>query len=159
MRYLFFFMTLAFVACKATQAKKSSAMDNQSKMLFDTAVVWVLNGFEYGGKIEKILPGEPPKQFTLKFSHYNSSESKEKNKIYYITGKGLVNGYGGELYLLGGNKIIVKNFTQTLIASTDDSLNQLESRVFDAISKSTSFILSATQLRLIYPDGALVFEK
>jgi heat shock protein HslJ len=128
-------------ACKPSQLAQK-----QSVMTFDTTTLWKLKTFE----------GKPESSLTLRFINFESLQGKS---FYHAVGKGPVNGYGCKVEILKGHQLIITELNQTMIADIDPDTNKLEQRLMTALSKVSRYELKTKELSLIYPGGALIFEK
>lgn len=108
-----------------------------------TGVTWVLQSY---GNPDKLTTVIGDKELTLIFN-------KDKQEI---SGSGGINGYGGN-YEVDGNKLTVSRIIHTLIASTNEDLNNQENRFFQILESSKTFKIDGTQLTITGSQSTLVF--
>jgi heat shock protein HslJ len=127
---------LAGVSC-------SKAQSNGSKEL--SGITWILKSYGDAANTTKTIAGHEP---TLTFD-------KEKMEI---GGSGGVNSYGGT-YAVDGSKLTTSQIVQTLMASTNEALNDQENTFFKILRSAASFKIEAGQLTVTGTDGTLVFSQ
>jgi heat shock protein HslJ len=106
-------------------------------------VTWVLKSYGEPGALEAAIPGHEP---TLTFD-------KEKKEI---SGNGGVNGYGGN-FELDGSKLTISGLVHTMMASTDQSLNEQEAAFFNILGSAQSYKINGEELTITGSEGILVF--
>jgi heat shock protein HslJ len=127
---------LAGVSCSKAQASGSQELNG---------VTWVLKSFGDAANPTKSIDGHEP---TLTFD-------KEKMTI---SGSGGVNSYGGE-YAVDGSKLTIDKMVQTLMSSTDETLNKQENAFFKILGSAASFKIAGGQLTITGSQGILVFAS
>jgi heat shock protein HslJ len=108
-------------------------------------ITWVLKSYGDAANPTNAIPGHEP---TLTFD-------KEQMKISGNTG---VNSYGGD-YTVDGNKITIDKIMQTLMASTDETLNKQEYSYTKILGAAQSYNIIDEQLTITGNQGILVFTQ
>lgn len=106
-------------------------------------VTWVLKAYGEPSNLTTAMAGKEP---TLNFD-------KEKGKI---SGNGGVNGYGGS-YEVDGSKLTTSDIVHTMMASTDQSLNDQENAFFNILQSAQNFNIDDEELTITGTEGVLVF--
>ncbi len=106
-------------------------------------VTWVLKAYGEPNNLEGVIAGS---DVTLTFD-------KDKHEV---KGNGGVNGYGGN-YEVDGNELTTSDIVHTMMASTDQSLNDQENAFFNILQSAQSFNIDDEQLMITGTEGVLVF--
>ncbi len=75
-----------------------------------------------------------------------------------VSGSGGVNGYGGD-YEADGNKLTISGVIHTLIASTNQALNDQENAFFNIMESAQSYKIDGQKLTITGTEGVLVFSE
>jgi heat shock protein HslJ len=75
-----------------------------------------------------------------------------------VGGSGGVNGYGGD-YTVKGNQLKVTGIIHTLMASTDEALNNQENTFFKILGSAETYKIDVKQLTITGPEGILVLKQ
>jgi heat shock protein HslJ len=108
-------------------------------------ITWVLKFYGDPNNLQGVIAGHEP---TLTFD-------KEKGEI---NGNGGVNGYGGN-YEIDGSKLTISGVIHTMIASTNQALNEQESAFFNILQSSQSYKIENQELTITGTRGVLVFRE
>jgi heat shock protein HslJ len=108
-------------------------------------VTWVLKSYGDPGELKAALTY---KEVTITFD----KETKA------VQGNGGVNGYGGN-YEIDGNKLTISGLVHTMMASTDQSLNEQEAAFFRILGSAQSYKINGEELTITGSKGALVFTQ
>jgi len=126
----------AGVSCAKAQTNSGQQLEG---------VTWVLKSYGHPPNMAQIVPD---KAATLSFD-------KAKGQI---SGNGGVNGYGGT-YILHGNQLTVSDVVHTMMASTNQALNDQESTYFNILGSATAYNISRGSLTITGTQGTLVFSQ
>ncbi|HVU14967.1 MAG TPA: META domain-containing protein [Phototrophicaceae bacterium] len=74
-----------------------------------------------------------------------------------VNGNGGCNGFGGS-FQYSGNSLTISNLIHTMMACTDQNLNDQENTYLTALSNAQSFTVSGDQLQITYDKGVLTFK-
>jgi heat shock protein HslJ len=108
-------------------------------------VTWVLKSYGDAANPTQAIIGHEP---TLTFDEEKMT----------IGGNGGVNSYGGD-YTVDGSKLTIDKMMQTLMASTDETLNTQESAYLKILGSAQSFKIADGQLTITGSQGVLVFSQ
>jgi heat shock protein HslJ len=126
---------LTAVACIS-----SAGATNAEKL---EGMTWVLKSYGDPDNLKQAVPGH---EATLTFD-------KEKKEV---KGNGGVNGYGGK-YVVDGNKLTISDLVSTLMASTDQALNEQEAAFFQILVSAQSYKINGQELTITGIKGVLLF--
>jgi putative lipoprotein len=127
---------LAGVSCGSGQTNSGQQLEG---------ITWVLKSYGNPDSLTQVLPD---KEVTISFD-------KAKGQI---SGNGGVNGYGGT-YILHGNQLTISDVVHTMIASTNQALNEQENTFFKILQSAESFNISNGTLTITGAEGNLVFSQ
>ena len=105
-------------------------------------VTWTLKSF---GQLSNLKTALPDNEVTLTFDKANN----------HVSGNGGVNGYGGD-YAVKGDKLTIANLIHTLIASTNQALNEQENTFFNILGSAQSYKTNDGELTITGTSGILV---
>ncbi|MGD1120079.1 MAG: META domain-containing protein [Dehalococcoidales bacterium] len=108
-------------------------------------VSWVLKFYGQPGNLTNVLPSA---EVTLIAEKANS----------HVSGSGGVNGYGGD-FSVNGDKLTITNLIHTMIASTNQALNEQENTFFSILGSAQSFKINDDELTITGTSGILVMTQ
>ena len=145
MKHLRLYEILAFailVSLTALAGVSCSKAQTSSQQL--EGITWVLKSYGHPPSMAQVLAD---KEVTLSFDKARGQ----------ISGNGGVNGYGGT-YVLKGNQLTISDVVHTLIASTNQALNEQETAFFKILQSAQSFNINNGTLTITGSEGNLVFS-
>jgi len=127
---------LAGISCGKAQADTTQGPEG---------ITWVLKSYGDPANLTQAVAG---KEVTLTFN-------KEKGEV---SGNSGVNGYGSN-YVVSGNQLIMTEMMHTMMASTNEALNNQENAFFKILGSAKSYNIEGERLTITGTVGTLVFSQ